>query len=292
MTVSTRAPSARDTLRSPGHGAELVVDEGDPFFFDHPLDHVPAMLLLDGAVRAARALDGPLADRPEVTRLWMQFDRFCEKDRPVRLRLGAAADPGHPVSIRVVQDGTDVCLGGLACTPGAVHAPLPASSPAGGRPPHAAPALVHKRAVAQILVGPLHRTGPETLVTPVLEPAPGAETAAVHPLTVLVEACRQASIMILHAVHDVPLDHQFILSRLDVDLSPGPAWAGPPVLCCRPRRVGRDHTVVCELLDGEERRGTVTCTGRTVPAAVYRRLREATRKRPAATGPGPRGAAR
>ncbi|MDH6623228.1 hypothetical protein M2271_001015 [Streptomyces sp. LBL] len=292
MTLSTQEPSARDLQRSPGHGAELDVDEGDPFFFDHPLDHVPAMLLLDGAVRAARAFDGPLADRPEVTRLWMQFDRFCEKDRPVQLRLGAAADPDHPVAIRVVQDGTDVSLGGLACTPGAVHVPLPTASPGGGRPPHAEPALVHKRAVTQILVGPLRRTGPETLVTPVLEPAPSAGTTAMHPLTLLVEASRQASTMILHAVHGVPLDHQFILCRLDVDLPPGPAWIGPPVLRCRPRRAGRDHTVVCELLAGEGRRGTVTCTGRTVPAAAYRRLREATRNRPAATGPGPLGAAR
>ena len=34
--------------------ARLIVDQQHPFFFDHPLDHVPGLLLLEGAVQAAQ----------------------------------------------------------------------------------------------------------------------------------------------------------------------------------------------------------------------------------------------
>nr|WP_240977747.1 AfsA-related hotdog domain-containing protein [Planctomonas sp. JC2975] len=41
ITVTGRAD---DTLQ-----ARLSVDESDPFFFDHPVDHLPGMLLLHAA---------------------------------------------------------------------------------------------------------------------------------------------------------------------------------------------------------------------------------------------------
>ncbi|MBV2358164.1 hypothetical protein KUH32_00110 [Thalassococcus sp. CAU 1522] len=47
-TVLTYSPDDR-----PG-AARLIVDRDHPFFFDHPLDHVPGLLLLEGAVQAAQ----------------------------------------------------------------------------------------------------------------------------------------------------------------------------------------------------------------------------------------------
>ncbi|MGA5896254.1 AfsA-related hotdog domain-containing protein [Streptomyces venetus] len=295
MTAHTLTTSAHGTERGPGTSTEVVVDEENPFFFDHPLDHVPAMLLLDSALHAAERLTESPSDELGVTQLWMRFDRFCEKDPPARLLLDdeAAAGPDRSVSVRLVQDGTQVCRGGLVTTPDASSGPLLTEPRAGARGPCADARLVHKRAGARVLVGPPHRIDRDTLDTRMLEPEPCAAAAAVHPVTLLVEAGRQASTMIDHTVWNTPLDHQFIVGRLDVSLPTGLAWTDLPVLRCRPRRAGaRNRVVTCELMVGDEARGTVTFTGRTVPPAAYRRLRAGTRNRSAATGAGPRETAR
>ncbi|MEU0173815.1 AfsA-related hotdog domain-containing protein [Streptomyces massasporeus] len=295
MTARTLTTSAHDTERGRGTGTELVVDEENAFFFDHPLDHVPAMLMLDSALHAAERLAESPPDGLGVTRLWMRFDRFCEKDLPARILLDdeAAAGPARSVSLRLVQDGTQVCRGGLVTTPDASSGPHFSEPGAGARGPCADARLVHKRAKARVLVGPPHRIDRDTLGTRMLEPEPYTQAAAVHPVTLLVEAGRQASTMIDHTVWNTPLDHQFIVGRLDVSLPTGPAWTALPVLRCRPRRTGtRVHVVTCELMVAGAARGSVTFTGRTVPPAAYRRLRAGARNRSAATGTGPRETAR
>jgi hypothetical protein len=103
-----------------------------------------------------------------------------------------------------------------------------------------------------------------------------APTHDVHPVTLLVEAARQASTMVSHTVWGTPSDWQFIVGALELSLparAPGPQ---SPVFRCHPRRGRRrDKSVVCELLVGDAPTGKVSFAGRTVPPGAYRRLREA-----------------
>lgn len=67
--------------------ADLVVDPGDPVFFDHELDHFPAMLILEGARQSAVAAVARLAGTAPrdllTTACSARFLRFMEFDVPV-----------------------------------------------------------------------------------------------------------------------------------------------------------------------------------------------------------------
>ncbi len=63
----------------------LHVDTTHRFYFDHPLDHVPGMLLLDAARQAVQARMHP---RPVLPlELEAEFLRYAELDRPCQIRL-------------------------------------------------------------------------------------------------------------------------------------------------------------------------------------------------------------
>ncbi|WP_042389144.1 ScbA/BarX family gamma-butyrolactone biosynthesis protein [Streptacidiphilus melanogenes] len=93
---------------------ELRVDTDHPIFFDHPVDHVPGMLLLEAARQAARAV----TRQPGAVLLGMEssFLRYAELDAPCRLEAriepGAAprADRVDTVRVRVsaTQHGEQV----------------------------------------------------------------------------------------------------------------------------------------------------------------------------------------
>lgn len=76
--------------------ATLGVNEADPFFFDHPVDHLPGMLLFHSAVVLhERATGSPAAS---VT---IAFPSFAELRTPTRLR---AAIDGGTSRTTIVQD--------------------------------------------------------------------------------------------------------------------------------------------------------------------------------------------
>ena len=90
---------------SPGTArSSVVVDGAHPSFFDHPLDHVPGMLLLEAArqtaVAAVSAALGTLAHRLAATGCRARFLRFAELGAAVRceasvpgLRAGSRNEP-------------------------------------------------------------------------------------------------------------------------------------------------------------------------------------------------------
>lgn len=64
--------------------AELVVDEGHSYFFDHPLDHVPGILM----IHACEELLEWYIDEPFLpTGMNIRFTRFLEKDGVTTLTL-------------------------------------------------------------------------------------------------------------------------------------------------------------------------------------------------------------
>src|SRR5690349_10728812 len=73
--------------------APMQVDQDHPFFFDHPLDHVPGMLLVAQLLDLARVV-APGTANPWPGRrlkLALDFPRFCELDLAAAMHL--TADP-------------------------------------------------------------------------------------------------------------------------------------------------------------------------------------------------------
>jgi hypothetical protein len=81
--------------QAPGRAkARLVVDKGDSFYFDHPLDHVPAILMVAGLLDLIRSANGDVSQDWRI-RMSLDFRRFCD------------LDDEHSLSISRLLDGTD-----------------------------------------------------------------------------------------------------------------------------------------------------------------------------------------
>ncbi|MFJ7078057.1 ScbA/BarX family gamma-butyrolactone biosynthesis protein [Streptomyces sp. NPDC098781] len=98
---------------------ELRVDTGHAVYFDHPVDHVPGMVLIEAARQAARAATG----RPRALLLGLdaEFTRYAELDAPCWIEADVA-DTGAAGERRVrvsgVQRGERVFGAELLSVPG------------------------------------------------------------------------------------------------------------------------------------------------------------------------------
>lgn len=68
--------------------AEMVVDSTHPFFYEHPLDHIPAMMLLEAGRQFGIAISHlhlgvPLGTMFATKTFDIRFTDFAETDRPV-----------------------------------------------------------------------------------------------------------------------------------------------------------------------------------------------------------------
>jgi hypothetical protein len=91
--------------------AELIVDPAHPYFFDHPCDHVPGMLLLEGCAQVARACRAGTGGAAAVSAYTVNFAQFVECGLPAVLtaRPSPAPDCGTPppdtLDVAIAQDG-------------------------------------------------------------------------------------------------------------------------------------------------------------------------------------------
>jgi hypothetical protein len=104
---------ATDVVLSPiGAGARwhLRVDARHPVLFDHPVDHVPGMLLLEAARQATAAVLG--RPSPAVLGIAADFTRFAELNRPCLIEAchlpATGQDSTGPVLVTGSQDGQPV----------------------------------------------------------------------------------------------------------------------------------------------------------------------------------------
>ncbi|MCM1977243.1 MULTISPECIES: ScbA/BarX family gamma-butyrolactone biosynthesis protein [Streptomyces] len=103
-----------DVVLAPGDRRDrwqLRVDTAHPVFFDHPLDHVPGMLLLEAAGQAARVAHG---GRRVPMSFHATFDRYAELDLPTWIEV--APGPEGLVQVLGVQGDSAV----FACGVGTV----------------------------------------------------------------------------------------------------------------------------------------------------------------------------
>ena len=85
------------------------VDLGDPVFFDHPLDHVPGMLLAAAVLELAE--HASMLEPDNVT-FRLTFTKFCELDAPAEVT--ATREAGGTSRIEVTQSGRSIANGLLA----------------------------------------------------------------------------------------------------------------------------------------------------------------------------------
>lgn len=105
-TVRRRDPAnvAIGGLSTAGRQRTAYLDTGcylNPAMFDHPYDHVPAMVLTEAARQLAVVTTGTTTDR--IRSLRGRFDSFAELDSPVLLTAIPAA--GGSVEVSLTQAG-------------------------------------------------------------------------------------------------------------------------------------------------------------------------------------------
>jgi hypothetical protein len=255
----------------------LHVDLDDPFFFDHPLDHVPGMLLVTGLLDLARPLAG--GDRVALS---LAFTAVCELDEPVTLHAAphtiALSGEVGGWAVRAVQRGRAVCEGLVSGY--RVHPPEITAVPAGSPARPVDQRLVHRARAENVLLGEPGRIGEEYRF-PVLRPAPGTFLSADgYRAEALIESGRQMSTMLAHTVAGHPLGTRMLWSTVEADLPWSLASETVPALLCRPepakgRRMHYRATLVGA--GAGEFHGTLGYGCAAVSAASFERFRSAGR---------------
>lgn len=88
--------------------SRIVVDEGHPYLFDHPQDHIPGMLLLEAYRQLGTIVAVAATGRPQrLRRLSATFERFLELGRPASCEATVvrADDSGVVAAMTALQDG-------------------------------------------------------------------------------------------------------------------------------------------------------------------------------------------
>jgi 2-oxo-3-(phosphooxy)propyl 3-oxoalkanoate synthase len=187
------------------------VDLGDPVFFDHPLDHVPGMLLAVAMLELAE--HGSMLEPDNVT-FRVTFSKFCELGAPVE--VAAIREAGGTSRIECTQSGCSIANGLLAqcdAQPFMERVPVPAlgDGPISGE-------LVHRADLSNIAVGPptiedgrvWTRVRGQSAISG-LPPRAGAVAS-------ILEAARQFAIAILHRWGEHPLGIKMIFVGLTAEV--------------------------------------------------------------------------
>lgn len=195
--------------------AQLVVDESHPYFFDHPLDHIPGILLIEAALQLAEhASPGLRSDQQFIDRLTIKFHRYVGKDRPVTLELLKQAD-GHGAVVRIMQNEQLMCLCTLTIAQGKAG---PALALPTGVAPCSRQAWLHKARPDNILVGDID---PHSRVSTTDLPATHFFQDGhrhCHSMVYFLEIARQTYMQIAHGPMAVALDTPMNLLALDFSL--------------------------------------------------------------------------
>jgi hypothetical protein len=179
-------------------------------FFDHPLDHVPGMLLVVAGLELAERT-GML--EPAHVSFRLTFTSFCEVDAPVEVRATRETE-GNPFEFN--QSGRSVARGLLSRR----ESPLPAE-------PALVPALengaiprelVHRADPRNIAVGPLTVDAGRVWVRVLEQAAIGGLPPRASTVASIIEAARQFVTAILHLWGQQPRDAKMIWVGLTADV--------------------------------------------------------------------------
>jgi len=197
-----------------GHGLSrgfARVDPGDPVFFDHPLDHVPGILL---AVASLEVAEHASMLEPDNTTFRLTFTKFCELHAPVEVT--ASRETVGTGWIEVVQSGRTIAHGLLTrrdTQPPMKLAPVPglADGSISGE-------LVHRTNPRNIAIGPLTVNDGHVWTRVRERCAIGGLSPQAGAVASILEAARQFAIAILHRWGEQPLGIRMIFVGLTADI--------------------------------------------------------------------------
>ncbi|GAA3093019.1 AfsA-related hotdog domain-containing protein [Streptosporangium carneum] len=271
------------TPPQPGrHGAVLRVDRDHPFFFDHPLDHVPGMLLVTGLLDLVRARTGVSrwTRGDHRIRLSLKFMRMCELGSGVLLLAepGSGGDDGE-WAVKVVQDDSTVCSGTVELVEEREQAAQPCDSERGDPVTPAPPDLVHRADPQNVVVGePV--ISPEAYEASTVSPPSGhfllRHGDERYGIEEMIESGRQLVTVASHLAHERPRDVMMLWLELRADLPVGVRRSVPlglhwPVRPARGNFGSFDLTVVARATGLPL--GSLSYESKCLAPAAYRRLR-------------------
>lgn len=254
--------------------ADLRVDQADPFFFDHPLDHVPGTLLVCAMVELARQkITTPDDRRVKGT---MTFRAIGElKPAPV-LHIGPPQAGRR--NMFVTQESSVVADGWFEFS----SEPGPAwirQEGAGERLPAQA-ALVHRTRPENVMIGEpslTYRQVTGGVVSPPDGHALSGHRADVRPIEALIEAGRQLSTWLSHRFGGWPLDTQILWVGVTADLPVALPRSLPVSLRWKPAPISRNkaefHFDVVADDAWETVLGSLVYASKAVRPDVYARFR-------------------
>jgi hypothetical protein len=247
---------------------------GSSFFPGTSAGHVPAVALVDAALRAATTMLGRMdPERATSCVAWIdvEFPGLCARGVPADLRLDfpelLPAESG--VSFEVVQGDVGVCKGRMRMShsnPDDLLAPWMASP--GKRARHA---LLDETAPWQVLVGP-PRTTEECVAVDMVGPSvPG--DAGVHPVSLVLEAARQVMTIVTRTSSSARRNAQVVVEAVTMALSVGEPWESYPEMVCWARAVApRRISALIALRVGGVLRGSLLIDGRVLSPASHGRV--------------------
>ncbi|MFG2327952.1 ScbA/BarX family gamma-butyrolactone biosynthesis protein [Streptomyces sp. NPDC048568] len=106
LTDAARHPDGTTALR-----AVLDVPVRHAAMYDHPLDHIPAMALMEAARQAAVLATGGPGERRYARAFGATFHRFVELDSPVTVSVTPSG--GERLTVDFRQDAESVCTAGV-----------------------------------------------------------------------------------------------------------------------------------------------------------------------------------
>ncbi|MEU5191822.1 AfsA-related hotdog domain-containing protein [Streptomyces klenkii] len=120
--------------------ADVVADPQDPVFYDHPLDHLPGMLLMEAARQTALAACARTRSVPAgallATACRARFLAFAEQSAPVRCRARPTSSGTVPVTVEQRGEPAAELEITIEAVPGSellARAPTPTAPPGGAR---------------------------------------------------------------------------------------------------------------------------------------------------------------
>ena len=259
--------------------SQLLVDETHPFFFDHPVDHVPASLLIAGLLELVEPLahaHTPL-DRRRA-RLRLSVPKMAEHGVSTALSAQRPTGTGRNWSVRVSQDDTLIADGALE-----FYGEVPGAEPVGAvgnRPAGAQRNLVHRHRSENVMVG--HpQLGEEWLTAPLRLPATdhylSLRSTTTGSIETLLEGGRQFGIAYGHLVQRRHADAQMLLLGVgaDVPVVIAPHTAVTLRARVEPVKGSRGRLVITYLNGGPggAEFGEMSLEYVVVSAGAYRRMR-------------------
>jgi hypothetical protein len=247
----------------------IRVDLQDPVFFDHPLDHVPGMLLVVAGLELA---EHAAMLRPANVSFRLTFTKFCELDAPVEVSATRETG-GNPFEF--IQSGRSIARGLLGRHETALPAELaPVPAFGNGSIPSE---LVHRANPGNIAVGPLTVDAGRVWVRVHEQAAIGGIPPRASAVASIIEAARQFVIAILHLWGQQPMGTKMIFVGLTADvptavprghMTRALSWQPTP-----PEQTRKLHIDVHAVGDRAIKVGSIVIASRCVDEVEYAQLR-------------------